>query len=134
MSKRVRLHENILTGLEVLLITVPHENIPWIFIILNNLTFSHANWKAMINSSKRHELSGHHRMNQSYAIQSYFNGLSGRDSSCVRGEILRSSPGFIIIAYHGAYNPMHFSTSAEWILLSPCLARVGFIWFDDVTY
>lgn len=29
MSKRVRLHENILTGLEleVLLITVPHENI-----------------------------------------------------------------------------------------------------------
>lgn len=28
MSKRVRLQENILTGLEVLLITVPHENIP----------------------------------------------------------------------------------------------------------
>lgn len=76
MSKRVRLHEIILTGLEVLLITVPHENIPWIFIILNNLTFSHANWKAMINSSKRHELSGHHRMNQSYAIQSHFSHIS----------------------------------------------------------
>lgn len=139
MSKRVRLHENILTGLEleVLLITVPHENISWIFIIPNNLTFAHANWKAMINSSKRHELSGQYRMNHSYAIQSYFSHISidsvAEIDLCTWWNFKKLS-GFHHFAYHGAYNPMHFSTSAEWILLSPCLARVGFIWFDDVTY
>lgn len=63
MSKIVCLYENILMGLEVLFIIVFYENILWIFIILNNLIFLYVNWKVMINSLKRYELSGYYRMN-----------------------------------------------------------------------